>query len=175
MDSITVAKALYYTLNMPEMIEVDNPDYPGQGEPEKIEIVNPDYAGSLASLEIDVNVVTGVGKRNANYPCVTIFPVDDVPRIYHRGDPSTSCTPTSQTTWDLKIWGKSIEEVSKIYDRIVESLESDIILMHNCEGEPELVDDGAASFRGRGMPLMAEDNRPNEIIYSRVIECEVIF
>ena len=59
--------------------------------------------------------------------------------------------------------GTSIKEVSEIYDRIVKILESDI--------SAEI----AASLRGRGMPLMAEENRPNEILYSRVIECEVIF
>ena len=29
-------------------------------------------------------------------------------------------------------------------------------------------------LRGRGLPLMTEENRPNEIVYSRVVECEII-
>ena len=195
MNSIDVVKALYTTLNAD---------------------------AKLASL--NANVVTGVGERNANYPCVTIMPVDDVPRHFQRnceeieaydedheddmGTPDNESddvhyrqgsivefesdtyfattdvmlatddvpvtsppdppwkvvgTHVSFTTWDLKIWGKNIAEVSGIYDRVIEILETDI--------STEI----AASFRGRGMPLMAEDNRPNEIIYSRVIECEVIF
>ena len=115
-----------------------------------------------ASLKtFGVIVYAGVAKREANYPFITITPVSDVPRIYHRGD-----TSTSQTTWDLKIWDKSMLGVGDIYDRVIEILETDI----------EDIPDGlSASFRGRGMPLMAEDNRPNEILYSRVIECEVIF
>ena len=72
---------------------------------------------------------------------------------------------TSQTTWDLKIWGKSMKKVGEIYDRVIEILHTDT----------ELSVDFAASLRGYGMPMMAEDNRPNEILYSRVIECEVIF
>ena len=161
MNSIAVATALYTTLQPPEMI--DNPDYISEidtpDEPEMVD--NPDYPGSLASL--DANVVTGVGARNANYPCITIMPVDDVPRHFQCPTSDDQADAVSFQTWDLKIWGKSIKEVSEIYDRVIEILETDI--------STEI----AASFRGRGMPLMAEDNRPNEIIYSRVIECEVIF
>ena len=105
-----------------------------------------------------VTVFSGVAPRDAEYPFITIMPVADVPILYQGDDPSTS-----QTMWDLKIWDTSMFSVGKIYDQIVEILDT------------QLSADFAASLRGRGMPLMAEENRPNEILYSRVIECEVIF
>ena len=153
--SNAVAKALYTTLDddtEPEMI--DNPDYPDDPDaPEMID--NPDYPGLM---ELGVTVYSGVAPRDAEYPFITIMPIADVPILYQGDDPSTS-----QTHWDLKIWAKSMKRVGEIYDRIVEILDM------------QLSSDFAASLRGRGMPLMTEENRPNEILYSRVIECEVVF
>ena len=106
-----------------------------------------------------VTVYSGVAPRNADYPFITIMPVADVPILYHHDDPSTS-----QTVWDLKIWDTSMLGIGKIYDRIVEMLDTQ-----------QISEDFAASLRGRGMPLMTEENRPNEILYARVIECEVVF
>ena len=163
--SNAVAKALYTTLKddaeQPEMI--DNPDYPGPDEPEMID--NPDYAGSLASIsdEPRVKIYAGVASRDAKYPFITIMPIADVPILYHE-DPSTS-----QTHWDLKIWAESMKDVGEIYDRIVEMFDNNMIA-DMIEGT-----DSSATLRGRGMPLMAEDNLPCTILYSRVIECEVVF
>ena len=110
----------------------------------------------------DVPVYSGVAPRNAKYPFVTIMPIVDVPILYQGNDPSSS-----QTHWDLKIWDTSMFGVGEIYDWIVKILDTQI----SVDG----ITDPTTSLRGRGMPLMAEDNRPNEILYSRVIECEVVF
>ena len=153
MNSIAVATALYKTLSG----DTDADGVPDTS-PAPVQYTDKD------NMKQDVPIYSGVAKRDAIYPFITIMPVDDVPRIYHRGD-----TSTSQTTWDLKIWSKSMFEVGKIYDQVIEILD---------DGDTDKdihQEDFAASLRGRGMPMMAEDNRPNEIIYSRVIECEVIF
>ena len=140
--------------NAPEMI--DNPDY----EPEMID--NPDYPDLM---ELGVTVYSGVARRDAEYPFITIMPIADVPILYQGDDPSTS-----QTMWDLKIWAEKMKDVGEIYDRIVKILDTQISVdfgQHDTRT--------STSLRGRGMPLMTEENRPNEILYSRVIECEVIF
>ena len=108
-------------------------------------------------------VYVGVAPRDAGYPFITIMPVDDVPRHFHRPVEGEQADAVSFSTWDLKIWGKSMFEVGEIYDELLRILETDPFTEAN-----------ETSLRGRGMPLMAEENRPNEILYSRVIECEVI-
>ena len=152
MNSIDVATALYKTLSG---------DTDTDGDPDTLPA--PVQYTDKENMKQDVPIYSGVAKRDAEYPFVTIMPVDDVPRHFHRPTSEHQADVVSFQTWDLKIWGKSMEAVTEIYDQIVEILKSDIST------------DVAASLRGRGMPLMAEENRPNEILYSRVIECEVIF
>lgn len=103
----------------------------------------------------DVTLYYGNAPRGSDFPHIILRPVDDVPRHLQ------SDTPLSFSTWDFQIWAESATEVGKIYEALLDRL--------------NLTDNNFIGFlRGRGLPLMSEENRPNEIIYSRVVECEII-
>ena len=94
-------------------------------------------------------------------PYIVFSPVDDVPRHLQ------SELPISFSTWDFKIWAKSATDVGEIYEALLCMLDDadDSFRTDNCF---------IGFLRGRGFPLMSEENRPNEIVYSRVVECEII-
>ena len=105
----------------------------------------------------DVTLYYGNAPRGSDFPHIILRPVDDVPRHLQSED------PLSFSTWDFQIWAESATQVGKIYDQLLPILNAD-----------DTDDSWIGMLRGRGLPLMSEENRPNEIIYSRVVECEII-
>ena len=99
----------------------------------------------------------GIASRDTTYPFVSVMPVSDVPILLQDRQ-----TPVSVTNWDFKVWGKSASEVTEIYDHLIN-------IFNNVEFDSDFV----SNIRGTGLALVAEENRPNEIIYSRVIDCEI--
>ena len=106
----------------------------------------------------DVTLYYGNAPRGSSLPHIILRPVSDVPRHLQ-----SQQGPLSFSTWDFQIWAKSATQVGEIYEKLL-----DII---NCD---DITDGWIGMLRGRGLPLMSEENRPNEIIYSRVVECEII-
>lgn len=101
----------------------------------------------------------GTAPRGTDYPHITFMPTSDVPLRIQDAD------PLSITHWDFKIWGSRAIDVGTIYAKLMNIFNQDDLGNH---------DAFIVALRGRGLPMMTEVNRPNEIIYSRVVECEVI-
>ena len=99
----------------------------------------------------------GNAPRGIPFPHIILRPVDDVPRHLQ------SQSPLSFSTWDFKIWADSATKVGEIYAALLTIFNAD-----------DTDDSFIGMLRGRGLPLMSEENRPNEIIYSRIVECEII-
>ena len=98
----------------------------------------------------------GNAVRGSDFPHIILRPVDDVPR--HLQD----AIPLSITTWDFQIWAESAVELGCIYTALLDILNAN-----------DTDDAFIGMLRGRGLPLMTEENTANEIIYSRVVECEI--
>jgi len=112
---------------------------------------------STVLSDIGAGLYFGTAPRGTDYPHITFMPTSDVPlRIQ-------DANPLSITHWDFKIWGSKAIDVGTIYAELI-----------NIFNQDDLSTDFIVSLRGRGLPMMIEVNRPNEIIYSRVVECEVI-
>ena len=112
---------------------------------------------STVLSELGAKLYFGTAPRGTDYPHITFMPTSDVPLRIQDAD------PISMTHWDFKIWGSRAIDVGTIYAELI-----------NIFNQDDLSTDFIVSLRGRGLPMMIEVNRPNEIIYSRVVECEVI-
>lgn len=105
-----------------------------------------------------VGLYFGTAPRGTDYPHITFMPTSDVPLRIQDAD------PLSITHWDFKIWGSRAIDIGTIYAELMNIFNQDAL------GNDAFI----VTLRGRGLPMMTEVNRPNEIIYSRVVECEVI-
>ena len=114
--------------------------------------------GTITVGGLSAGLYFGTAPRNTDYPHVTFMPTSDVPIRLQNED------PLSVTHWDFKIWGTKAIDVGKIYSELISIFNADDL------------DDNSVivSLRGRGLPLVSEENRPDDIIYSRVIECEIL-
>lgn len=119
------------------------------------------------ALKDIVDGITGLGAdlyfgdapQGTDLPYITFMPMSDVPIHLMQGKDDQ----LSITHWDFKVWGKSTE-IGDIYQKLMDAFND----------EANIPDGYVSLLRGRGLPMRSEENRANEIIYSRIVECEVI-
>lgn len=113
---------------------------------------------STVLSDLGAGLYFGNAPRDTPYPFVTFMPTSDVPLRIQDAD------PIAITHWDFKIWGSKAIDVGTIYAELINIFNQDDL------SNNEFI----ITLRGRGLPMLTEVNRPNEIIYSRVVECEII-
>lgn len=117
--------------------------------------------GNAVIQAFGVRLYFGPAPTSAEYPYITYLPTDDVPRQLHTDADATATQAIVETHWDFKVWGPDAEAVGNIYQALI-----DIFNTSELDGYVGLK-------RGNGMPMIPEENRPDDIIYSRMIECSV--
>lgn len=121
-----------------------------------------DIATSLKTIvdgitDLGATLYFGDAPKGTAIPYITFNPISDVPlRLMQQQQ-------LSITHWDFKIWAKSTE-IGDIYSKLMDAFND----------EANIPSDFVSLLRGRGLPMHSEENRANEIIYSRIVECEVI-
>ena len=114
--------------------------------------------GNAVLQALNAVLYFGTAPRGTAYPHITFRPTSDVPLRLQDAD------PISTTFWDFTIWGSKAIDVGTIYAELMDIFNQDNLV------STEII----ISLRGRGLPLTSEVNRANDIIYSRVVECEII-
>ena len=106
-------------------------------------------------------VYYGQAIEDATYPYITYIETDNTPILLHKGQEGDADEPKTivETNWDFRVWGTDAKEINSIFNEIIQ-----IINTNNMH---------AGMIRGQAMPVMIEDNLPNDILYSRLIECKI--
>ena len=119
-------------------------------------LINDNITVSRSGGNVDVGLHFGLAKPGTEYPYITYIPTDENPLLLH------DQKPISETNWDFKIWSSDVEEIGTIFEELVKLFNAHDLDTANI-----------GMVRGQGLPIMTEDNQPNEIVYSRIIECMV--
>ena len=124
-------------------------------------LIDRDVAGISRS-----KIYFGPATRSESGLYITYFPTDDMPIRIHTGGASDVDQGLKETHWDFKIWGPNAMDVGDIYEKLTDAFNKGVL---------DVPGGIVGLLCGNGMPMMAEENEPNNIIYSRVLECIVFF
>ena len=108
-------------------------------------------------VDTDVRLYFGLAPPKTKYPYITYLPTDENPIHFLDDD------PLSETNWDFKIWGSDVLEIGTIFQELIDIFNSN-----------DLDADFVGTFSSTGMAMIVEINEPNNIVYSRIVECTVL-
>lgn len=120
---------------------------------------------------VDVRLYHGAASRTASrdmsndtkYPYITYLAADEYPIIFHNGSENEDefNPPIVETYWNFTIWSDDAKDIGTIHEGLV-----DIFNENDIEGV-------VGTIRSQGMPMMIDDNEPENLVYSRSIECRI--
>ena len=107
----------------------------------------------------DVRLYHGVAPRSTQYPYITYLSADEYPILFHNSEGDNP--PISEMYWDFTIYSNDAMDIGSIYEGLL-----DIFNSHD-------IDNIIGIVRSTGMPMIIDDNQPDNLVYSRTVECKI--
>lgn len=117
--------------------------------------INNNITVQKSGVDTYVRLYFGLAPPKTKYPYITYLPTDENP-IHFLDDDSLA-----ETNWDFKIWGSDVLEIGIIFQELIDIFNSNDL------------DTFVGTFSSTGMAMIVEINEPNNIVYSRIVECTV--